>query len=487
MKKNIFINLKRTIILFLLFFTFSSHITYAEKLDYCSEIEFSGWYVSIDDIYALREEYEKNPNLETNEARDFLIKRAENYKKDMNYINNQYQHGYGGGNVFLYEGDTRYRNYYISNFDTSSSHLGPGPIYLYATVSNEYVQLNLSKEELNQFFERNNKWAEEFRTVCEYVRNYLKENEYSGVYFKYLDLNEYSGAANGIVYVGLSDKSKATILEEKGIAWEFSEFYQKSREDMHHQLQYLWENREELKIVEVMEVCNQVIISGLDSDEEFRANTQGRNLEDCHYQKAFELWGIDERLKEIRDWSKVNELQYFILRKREDEPDWGEKFWKELEVWLEYMKKLYPKYSYENLFHMAYVSRDKNYYTDFDTELEKFAETLPYIKNQKNPFDENEFGDSEHLVLKALLKNCKELYPEKEYAQLYDSYAKEVNESDLYTAEEKRNRFVWRLLQVEKELETLHKLDNNEILAYFGFGVLIVACGIFAIYKNKKL
>ena len=61
MKKNIFINLKRTIILFLLFFTFSSHITYAEKLDYCSEIEFSGWYVSIDDIYALREEYEKNP------------------------------------------------------------------------------------------------------------------------------------------------------------------------------------------------------------------------------------------------------------------------------------------------------------------------------------------------------------------------------------------------------------------------------------------
>lgn len=488
MRRSYFINFKNIIILFflILFFGFSGHITYAEKLNYCSEIEFSGWYVSIDDIYALREEYEENPDLEAKKARDFLIERAENYKKDMNYINNEYQNGYGGGNVFLYGDDTGYRNYYISDFNSSSSYLGSGPIYLYATVSHEYIQLNLSKEELKKFFERNNKWAEEFRTVCEYVRNYLQEDEYSGVYFKYTDLDEYNGTTNGIVYVGLSDKSKAAVLEEKGIAWESSEFYEKSREDMHHQLQYLWENREQLRIVEVMAACNQVIISGLDSEEEFYKKVQGKSLEDCHYEKAFKLWGIDEKLTKIENWHELAELSNFILMKKQEEPDWGEKFWKELEVWLEYMKKLYPEYSYENLFHMAYVSRDKSYYTDFDTELEEFADKLIYTENQKNPFDEEEFGDPKHLVLKALLKNCKELYPKKEYAQLYDIYAREVNESGLYTAEEKRNKFVWKLLQVEKELEKLQKPENNNrLLAITGFAVFIVLSGVFIIYKRS--
>ena len=342
----------------------------------------------------------------------------------------------------------------------------------------------MSKEELKKFFERNNKWAEEFRTVCEYVRNYLQEDEYSGVYFKYTDLDEYNGTTNGIVYVGLSDKSKAAVLEEKGIAWESSEFYEKSREDMHHQLQYLWENREQLRIVEVMAACNQVIISGLDSEEEFYKKVQGKSLEDCHYEKAFKLWGIDEKLTKIENWHELAELSNFILMKKQEEPDWGEKFWKELEVWLEYMKKLYPEYSYENLFHIAYVSRDKSYYTDFDTELEEFADKLIYTENQKNPFDEEEFGDPKHLVLKALLKNCKELYPKKEYAQLYDIYAREVNESGLYTAEEKRNRFVWKLLQVEKELEKLQKPENNNrLLAITGFAVLIILSGVFIIYK----
>ena len=456
-------------IMIILFSIFNNYKIYAEKLDYL-EMSFYGWYISVEDIYALREEYQKKPDLEKKNAMDFLMNRAQNYKKDIDCVNTNS----GYINVLTYEKDIGYQNYYISDIIISSSYLGSGPIYLYSAISNNYIALDVSKEELDKFLEYNDKLAEKYRSVCEYVRNYLKEDEYIEVY-----VNE------GIPYVGLSDETKSAVIEKEGIAWEFSE---KSREDKYQQLQYLWKNREELQIVEVFDNFT-ISIYGLQDEEDFKQKVAGEKMEDCYYEKDFRKQGIDERLTKIKEWHELTKLSNFILIKKNDERyvDWGEKFWKELEVWLEYMKKLYPEYSYENLFHMAYVSRDKNYYTDFDTELEKFAETLPYIKNQKNPFDENEFGDSEHLVLKALLKNCKDLYPEKEYAQLYDSYAKEVNESGLYTAEEKRNRFVWKLLQVEKELEELQKLDNNEILAYFGFGVLIVACGIFAIYKNKKL
>jgi len=474
-KSNYYTILKRIIVLFILIFylLIDNGIVYAETLD-SSENGFHGWYISIEDIYTLREKYEKNPDLEKEKARGFLIDRAKNYKKDMDYMNT----GNGYGNVFIYKEDVGYINYSISNVNIISSYFGPGPIYLYSAVTHDCIDLGTSKEELERFIEYNNKAAEEYRAVCEYVRNHLQEDEYSGVYFE-----------NNIPYVGLSDKSKAVILEQEGIAWEFSEFYEKSREDMHYQLRYLWENREELKIVEVMARCNQVIIYGLDSEEKFYEKVQGKNLEDCHYEKAFKTWGIDERLIKIEEWHKLSQLSNFILIKRNNQlyMDWGENFWKELEPWLEYMKQLYPGYSYENLFSLAYVSRDKNYYTDFDSELEEFAEGLSYTENQKNPFDENEFGDPEHLVLQALLKKYKELEPEEEYTQLYDTYVKKINENSLYTAEEKRNRLIWKLLQAEKELEKLQIPEkNSRLLAAAGFGGLIVSCGVFALIKMKK-
>lgn len=44
------------------------------------------------------------------------------------------------------------------------------------------------------------------------------------------------------------------------------------------------------------------------------------------------------------------------------------------------------------------------------------------------------------------------------------SIAKEINESTLYTAEEKRNRLVCKLLQIEKKLEKFPEPENNNKL-----------------------
>lgn len=47
------------------------------------------------------------------------------------------------------------------------------------------------------------------------------------------------------------------------------------------------------------------------------------------------------------------------------------------------------------------------------------------------------------------------------------SIAKEINESTLYTAEEKRNRLVCKLLQIEKKLEKFPEPENNNKLYIF--------------------
>ena len=59
-KNNYIIRFKIYIIpiIIILFSIFNSHKIYAEKLDYL-EMSFYGWYISVEDIYALREEYQK--------------------------------------------------------------------------------------------------------------------------------------------------------------------------------------------------------------------------------------------------------------------------------------------------------------------------------------------------------------------------------------------------------------------------------------------
>ena len=149
------------------------------------------------------------------------------------------------------------------------------------------------------------------------------------------------------------------------------------------------------------------------------------------------------------------------------------------------MKNSYPGYSYENLFTLGYLSREKDYYTDFDPELDDFAEALPYTANDKNPFDEESYGDKEQLAVKALLKNYRALFPEKSYLQLYETYVKDIYENSVLTQEEKRSRYMWKMIQAENELEKLTEQKKDAGMLAIA-GCVVIVSGVIAMIIIKR-
>lgn len=156
---------------------------------------------------------------------------------------------------------------------------------------------------------------------------------------------------------------------------------------------------------------------------------------------------------------------------RLEELNYDETFWNEMENWMKSMKESYPEYEKENLFTLRYVSRDKKYFTEFEEKLSFFTETIPYIRNENNPFDEAYFGDLEQLMVKALLQKYKTLYPDMDYEEIYDTYVKKVNESEVLTPGERRNRYIWNLIQVEEELS-----DTFVMEAEYTMPIAIAGC-----------
>lgn len=463
---------------------------YAERENFYEFASDFSRYVTLEDIYDLNEQYRETPELDKEEAVEFLMKRAEKDGRNIEYE----MDGEDADIIVdvLVDDDIGYIQYYISSFLPFSSSLSSSALdsdenalFLCNTMNEEYFCLSGSKEELDDFIEQNNKSGEYTKFVCDYVRENLEDDDYAGV-----ARNEDKEPV-----VLLADEGKADILEKQGIAWESAG---QSKEEMYEDIQYLWDNREELKITYAEIDHQKLVIRGLYSEEEFDKRMQDKNagIEDYVYYYSFDYCQFVEGVKDIENRSDLNHLFYFLLVKKNDPAfvHYKDEFWNELEVWMEDMKKAYPEYTYDNLFTLGYLSRDRENYLELDAGLEKFLNAILYMENNQNAFEEEKFGDPKHLAIGVLMKEYRIMYPEMDYEQIYNTYVKEINENSTLTQEEKRNRYEWEIHKMQKkqhfeegENVELRKTEvKNQYTAIFGGAVLIFGCIVVYVMKKNR-
>lgn len=428
---------------------------YGESVHTSIDFELCNIFLTIDDVYCLNDEYLKNPDLTVEEADKLLNEYALNYV-DIEYI-------YGKGFYYDIVGKEGYIDYSCCTEDPMSSAWVKYPqAVLKSYWTGEVIFLNEPREKIEQFIECTNQIAEQTREKLFYVRNNLKDTEYASVYYD----DKYQ------VHVMLADESKAFLLEEHGIIWEKTDT---SLADKYAKLQYLWEERETLNIIDVYAYTDidKLVICRRNSEEEFRAKLNDRRFQNDFY----------NRMDEIDDTTTSDTPEEFIKKKEQTYLGLESNQWEKIKQYLEQMSLRYPEYSYENLF--SFVFQDCNYkdYVNFDKNLEQFTDSVKYYKNEKNPFDEKYYGDSGLIALKMFLANYKSLYPEMSYEKLYDKYGKEINESEILTQEEKRSKYLWKIVQAKQ----LIRGKKQQIYpAIVGFGILIISCGIVIILKEKR-
>ena len=162
--------------------------------------------------------------------------------------------------------------------------------------------------------------------------------------------------------------------------------------------------------------------------------------------------------------------------------NWSDDYFEKLEQFITNVHKNYPKYSYENLFGLGYLCNDESYYNRND-ELDNFLKTCLYIENKKNPFDESNFGDAQHLAIKIALQKYKELHPKESYEGLYEKYLKDINENENLSQKQKRGRYCWKILKAEEELKNMETAaqESKESLPAAIAGCIVLVIGAVAV------
>ena len=454
---------KKLNLLICIFVIMSSFPIYAENTAPVYDYIPGGAYMMQEDVYLFNEEYLKNPKLDVQEAIQKLLEFTQKYTKvDYKYILNA---------VVL--GEDGYADYVCTGLQWDASHAYGPYMMLISNLTGDIIALNEPEEKIEQYMERNNNIARNVREQYFYVLENLKDNEYGAVYCD----NE------GQLYVKLVDESKSALLETEQIRWEKTEV---SRDDLYTKIQYLWKERENLNLAEVqMYMYRDTLgIWGYDTEEEFRKKLDDeRFLEDIYIQA--EYYNITD-FDTIPEYVENKEKTYCDIYGTDC---FDNKYWLQIQEGLEQLTKKYPEYTYENLFSFVYCNYQD--YINFNEELEKYIDNVPYNKNEKNPFDEESYGDPERIALKMVLEKYKILYPEKDYQELYEQYGKEINESKILSQEEKRSRYFWEVLQAEQLITEYTQKQKEEAekkssaLAAAGIVMLIMGVGVMAVIKRR--
>ena len=361
-------------------------------------------FVLLDDVYFLNEQYILTPGLDIKQECTILSKCYQKYTDvdfDSDYVPVYYR----------IIGEDGYMDYLCGNAHPYASSVS-SCMLLISHLTGEDIRLDQPRKEIEEFIRRNSEIEKKVREQYFYIRNHLSEDEYGGIYYNY----DYESGC-GQLCVMLTEESKASLLETEGISWEKTDV---SRTQIYDKLQYLWKEREKLNIADVKTYLydDALVICGYDSEQEFREKLEMEGIERDYYVLA-----------ENYDITNQDTVSEYLENKKQTYYGINESFWNKMQECLEGLKQVYKEYTYENLFTLVYMNCDYNRYTDFNDELEKYISGVPYYKNEKNPFDEDRYGDPEQIALKMVLENYKILYPEKDYQELYEQYGKEINES----------------------------------------------------------
>ena len=132
---------------------------------------------------------------------------------------------------------------------------------------------------------------------------------------------------------------------------------------------------------------------------------------------------------------------------------------------------------------LGYICAEDKYYDNISDGLEKFMATVPYQKNQDDPFDESDFGDPKHLAIKIALQKYKELYPKEGYEFLYEKYLKDINENENLSQKQKRGRYCWKIFKAEEELKNVKTTakESEEAFPTAVAGSIVLVLGAVAV------
>ena len=409
-------------------------------------------FLFLEDIYSLNDAYLVNPELSEEQVRPMLskwIKKYVNLEVDVPFL------------CIDVIGEDGFIDYYCTGKDWYSSSENTSML-LYSWWTGEKIALSQPTQEIKKFIEHTNQIAKQAREKFFFVRKNLKEEEYGSVYIDY----------EGKVHVLLADESKASLLEDAGILWEKTE---QTRAQMQERLQYLWKERENLEIAKVCACEDEetILILGYMDKEEFYQRIGEERAQKEFYIQIDGYDTLEEFLEQKKQRYLINERQKNCLKQCIGE-----------------LADKYPEYSCENLYSLVFLDINSENYINFDIEVEEFVNKLTYYINEKNPFDEEMYGDPDKILLKKLLQKYKALYPEKDCQELYDMYGKEIAENEFLSQKEKRVKYLWKITEEEQIKPVNPETGKREKKASVYpisavFFILIAGCAVMAAKKRK--
>lgn len=351
-------------------------------------------------------------------------------------------------------------------------------IVLEHKFTGETIELNESKEVLDDYFSRTKKISEEIRENVQYILENMSEEEYGGMFY-----NEKNGKI--CIYV-LTETSQE--LEEKGYQciqakYSLSELYERLRE--------LWKNREEYGI-------NYIKINYSENGLDIYSF---KELDDSCYEKndrifiAYMLhpgncYFSTENQKVIEDTQILNMFDATAFTEVQDE-----KVQNNIHEGIMKLQETYVGYDIRNLLNRIAVDGNYDRYLEFDEEILAFVDTLPeYVQNEKNPVEEMMFGDSERIELKSLLKEYKSIYLDMSYAEIYETYLSKWEETDansreikLYQLAMERKQGIFSQTNKQRDVEYGETKEGNDKTTVICIIALFAEVVVMLMIKRRKV
>lgn len=357
------------------------------------------------------------------------------------------------------------------------------PVFLTHIFTDQEIFLTATPEELEEYFKSTEEISRDIRDKAEYVQRTFSETQYGGVFYD---------KEAGKVSVYVTDQSISEELEQAGILCVDGSY---SLDVLYETLREVWKYRKEwgINYIEVNPCINRIVIYG--SDREGISRRLAQKEITCAVVKqgvVLHPGDLDRTLDLGNLKTDDPAVVYHILKSERGESD------TKIREGLKILKEEYPEYECRNL--LIRIVADGNYerYLDFDEELIDFVNELPeYNPNTKDPVEELLFGDPQRIELKSQLREYRNVYPEKDYEQIYQEFLADWEDTSMVSREKKMydltiNRFAGELSvdnqtqekKMDKKDEDAH--GTSDTLPAAVAGCVALALGSMVLWRIKK-
>lgn len=361
--------------------------------------------------------------------------------------------------------------------------LGNEKIKMYSVFGDEFF-VTENKEAMKKSLGDIANEKKEIKKKYNMLREQFTDDQYGYIYY---DPRE------RLIHAGITDEAEGEI-EDDGIVYEKTDVsYASQLKD----LKKLWENREELGITyaEFSNAAKKICVYGILDENVFWETCDLDFVGEVQYEQFIQFGDLGVDPQRVMEWvSDSYPLSEWDVQNRENFTDVidvaytdGEvEHLKNLETALDEMKKIYPEYSYENLFLLIYRDFQAEKYLDFESDLENWAETVEYKCESMNPFEENMYGDSQRICLKALMTALHNQYPKLSYDEIYHQYIKEKIYSEDDSLREQRYACLWKMYFIEEETKKAVTGTDMYTKGIISCMLLLVGCGCMIAYMKYE-